>query len=137
MACINPRLNPLIPEVPGTAEEDFIRLRNAGNISPGPVSGTMRSLALACASQGGREIVILGRSECWVRQMTVLQRTDRFRALGVAHSTAENLNEFFGLFASERQNMIRACDFARASPLIGTAMPVHGLPVDVESGRLE
>ncbi|HEY9171605.1 MAG TPA: hypothetical protein VI136_04900, partial [Verrucomicrobiae bacterium] len=49
LTCIDARLNPLIPEVLGIPEEQFIWLRNAGNIITSPLSSTMRSLALACA----------------------------------------------------------------------------------------
>ena len=49
----------------------------------------------------------------------------------------ENINEFFGMFATERQNVIKACDFARSSPLIGPKIPVHGLLVDIETGKLD
>jgi carbonic anhydrase len=47
------------------------------------------------------------------------------------------LADYFGLFASERANVIRGVDFIRQSPLIGPAIPVHGLMVDVQTGRLE
>jgi len=138
LTCIDPRLNPLMPEVLGISEEDFIWLRNAGNIITGPMSSTMRSLALACAIKGGKEIAVIGHTDCRVRQTTVLQLTERFRALGIERGQLpENVNEFFGLFASERQNVIKACEFVRTSPLIGPAVPVHGLLVDIESGRLE
>ena len=46
LTCIDPRLNPLMPEVLGIPEEQFIWLRNAGNIITGPLSSTMRSIAL-------------------------------------------------------------------------------------------
>src|SRR5512145_2002655 len=72
LTCIDPRLNPLIPEVLGVPEEQFIWLRNAGNIITSPLSSTMRSLALACAVKGGREIVILGHTDCLVRKTSVL-----------------------------------------------------------------
>ena len=42
LTCIDARLNPLIPEVLGIAEEHFIWLRNAGNNITGPQSSTMR-----------------------------------------------------------------------------------------------
>ena len=45
--------------------------------------------------------------------------------------------KFFGLFASERQNVLRAAEFIRQSPLIGPKTPVHGLLVDINNGRLE
>src|SRR6185503_3756186 len=61
-----------------------------------------------------------------------------FQALGIDRARLpENLNEFFGLFASERQNVIRGVDFARSSPLIGPKVPVHGLLLDIQTGRLE
>src|SRR5436309_16088361 len=66
LTCIDPRLNPLMPQVLGIPEESFIWLRNAGNIITGPLSSTMRSLALACAVKGGREIAIIGHSDCLV-----------------------------------------------------------------------
>ena len=138
LTCIDARLNPLIPEVLGVPEEKFIWLRNAGNIITSPMSSTMRSLALACAVKGGREICVLGHTDCLVAKSTAMQLMDRFRVLGVDRSKLpENLNEYFGLFASEHQNVIKAVEFIRHSPLIGPKIPVHGLMVDIQNGRLE
>jgi len=138
LTCIDPRLNRLIPEMLGVPEEQFIWLRNAGNIITGPLSSTMRSLALACAVKGGREIAVIGHTDCLVCKTTVMKLTDGFRALGVDRvKLPENLNEYFGLFASERQNVIRGAEFIRQSPLIGSNVPVHGLVMDVQTGRLE
>jgi len=122
----------------GLPEEQFIWLRNAGNIIFDPLSSMMRTLALACAIKGGREIAVIGHTDCKVRQTSVSTLIDRFKAIGIDRSKLpENLNEFFGLFASERQNVIRGVDIIRSSPLIGPNIPVHGLLVDVETGRLE
>jgi carbonic anhydrase len=138
LTCIDPRLNPLLPEVLGIPEDKFIWLRNAGNILTGPLSSTMRSLALACAVKGGREIAVIGHTDCLIRKTSMLELTTRFHALGIDRSRLpENLNEYFGLFASERQNVLRGVEHIRFSPLIGQQIPVHGLLVDIESGRLE
>src|ERR1051326_709591 len=138
LTCIDPRLDPLMPEVLGVPAELFIWLRNAGNIITSPLSSTMRSLALACAVKGGREIAIIGHSDCKVRQTTVSDLVEKLRKLGVDRSKLpENLVDYFGIFASERQNVIRACDLVRTSPLIGPKIPVHGLMVDIQSGLLE
>ena len=131
-------MNPLFPEVLGLPKEQFIWLRNAGNIITGPTSSTMRSLALACAVKGGKEIAIIGHNDCQVCKSSVMKLTDAFRALGIERaSLPDNLTEFFGLFASERQNVIKAVDFVRRSPLIGPKVPVHGLLVDISTGKLE
>lgn len=138
LTCIDPRLQPLMPEVLGIREEHFIWLRNAGNILTGPLSSTMRSLALACAVKGGREIAIIGHTDCQVRKTSLMELTERFKALGVERDRLpENLTEYFGLFASERQNVLKGVEYVRASPLIGPRVPVHGLMVDIQSGRLE
>ena len=138
LTCIDPRLNQLLPDMLGLPEEKFIWLRNAGNIITSPLSSTMRSLALACAVKGAREIAIIGHSDCQVGQATMLQLLDQLKVLGVDRARLpENLVEYFGLFASERQNVIRGVDFVRVSPLIGAKLPVHGLLIDVRSGKLE
>ena len=138
LTCIDVRLGPLIPEVLGVTEDQFIWLRNAGNIITGPISSTMRSLALACAVKGGKEIAIIGHTDCQVCKTTTMQLLERLKALGVErHVLPDNVNEYFGMFGSERQNVIKACDFVRRSPLIGSKIPVHGLVVDIQTGKLE
>ena len=138
LTCVDPRLNALFPNVLGLPGDQFIWLRNAGNIITGPLSSTMRSLALACAVKGGKEIAIIGHTDCQVGKTTTMQLLEKLEAVGVKRQLLpENINEFFGIFGSDRQNVIKACDFVRHSPLIGPKIPVHGLLVDIETGKLE
>ena len=138
LTCIDPRLNALFPNVLGIPGDQFIWMRNAGNIVTGPLSSTMRSLALACAVKGGQEIAIIGHTDCQICRTTTMQLLDLLKTAGVERAgLPENLNEFFGMFATERQNIIKACDIVRHSPLIGSKIPVHGLLVDIETGKLE
>jgi carbonic anhydrase len=138
LTCIDPRLNNFFPNVLALPAEEFIWLRNAGNIVTSTLSSTMRSLALACAVKGGREITIIGHTDCQVSKTTTMMLLDKLKALGVERShLPENIQEFFGTFGSERQNVIKACDFVRTSPLIGAKIPVHGLLLDIESGKLD
>ncbi len=138
LTCVDPRLNAFFPNVLGIPAESFIWLRNAGNIITGPVSSTMRSLALACAVKGGKEIAVIGHTDCQVGRTTAAQLIDLFKGLGIErHRLPENLTEFFGMFGSERQNVIKSCDFIRQSPVIGPKIPVHGFLVNIETGKLE
>ena len=138
LTCIDPRLNAFFPNALALPAEEFIWLRNAGNIITSTLSSTLRSLALACAVKGGREIAIIGHSDCQIAKTTTTVLLDKLKALGIDRSRLpDNLNEFFGTFGSERQNIIKACDFVRNSPLIGPKIPVHGLLLDVETGKLD
>jgi carbonic anhydrase len=138
LTCVDPRLNALFPDVLGLPGEQFIWLRNAGNVITGQLSSTMRSLALACAVKSGKEIAIIGHTDCQVCKTTTMQLLEKLKDLGIErHLLPENINEYFGMFASEQQNVIKACEIVRHSPLIGPKVPVHGLLVDIETGRLE
>ena len=138
LTCIDPRLNAIFPNALALPAEQFIWLRNAGNIITAPLSSTMRSLALACAVKGGNEIAVIGHTDCQVAKTTTMQLLDKLKALGVErHLLPDNINDFFGMFGSERQNVIKACDIIRHSPLIGLKIPVHGLLVDTETGKLD
>src|SRR5580700_11784421 len=86
LTCIDPRLNALFPNVLGIPAEQFIWLRNAGNIITSPLSSTMRSLALACAVKGGKEIAIIGHTDCQICKTTTSQLLDELKALGVERS---------------------------------------------------
>ncbi len=138
LTCIDPRLNAFFPNALALPAEDFIWLRNAGNIITSPLSSTMRSLTLACAVKGAKEIAIIGHTDCQICKTPTMQLLDRLKALGVErHRLPENITEFFGTFGSERQNVIKACDFVRNSPLTGPKIPVHGMLLDIETGKLD
>src|SRR5689334_17293684 len=97
LTCIDPRLNALLPGALGIPAEQFIWLRNAGNIITGPQSSTTRSLALACAVKGAKEITIIGHTDCQVCKTSTMQLLERFKNLGVErHMLPDNINEFFG-----------------------------------------
>lgn len=138
LTCIDPRLNPLLPAVLGIPQDQFISLRNAGNIITGPLSSTTRSLALACAVKGAKEIAIIGHTDCQVCKTSAMQLLEKFKDIGVErHLLPDNISDYFGMFSSERQNVIKACDIVRHSPLIGPKIPVHGLVVDIQTGKLD
>ena len=138
LTCIDPRLNAIFPNSLALPAEQFIWLRNAGNIIFDPMSSMTRTLALACAVKGGREIAIIGHTDCLVCKTTTMKLLDEFKTLGVERNLLpDNLTDFFGLFSSERQNVIKACDIIRHSPLIGPQIPVHGLLVDTDTGKLD
>jgi carbonic anhydrase len=138
LTCIDPRLNALFPNALALPADEFIWLRNAGNIITGPMSSTMRSLALACAVKGGREIAIIGHTDCQIAKTPTMKLLEELQALGIdRRRLPDNVADFFGTFVSERPNVIKACDFVRQSSLIGPKIPVHGLMIDTETGKLE
>ncbi len=138
LTCIDPRLEPLIPEVLGVNEDLFVWLRNAGNIITSPTSSTVRSMALAVFVKGAKSICIIGHTDCKIAKLSVTDLLSKMQAAGISRSNIPvgNINEYFGVFSSEQQNVIKACQILRQSPLIPPKMPIHGILVDIHTGRL-
>jgi carbonic anhydrase len=139
LTCIDPRLNALFPGSLGLKEEQFIWLRNAGNVITSPISSTVRSIAMAIYLKGAKEIAVIGHTDCQMARITTTELLDRLQANGISRGALpiSNLHEFFGLFSSEKPNVIKAVGYLRTSPIIPSKMPVHGLLIDTATGRVE
>src|SRR5258706_8518824 len=99
LTCIDPRLNALFPNVLGIPADQFIWMRNAGNIVTAPLSSTMRSLALACAVKGGQEIAVIGHTDCQVCKTTTMHLLDLLKTAGGERTRlSEKPNKVFGRF---------------------------------------
>jgi carbonic anhydrase len=138
MTCIDPRLSRLLPGAMGLPPESFIWLRNAGNIITDPLSSMTRSLSLACAVKGGKEIAIIGHTDCQVCKTSLAQLIAKYKEMGIERAQLpDNLTEYFAIFSDERQNVRESVDRVRKSPLISRLTPVQGLMVDIVTGKLE
>jgi carbonic anhydrase len=138
LTCLDPRLNTMFPGVLGLPAMQFIWLRRAGNIITGPLSSMSRSLSLACAVNGTKEIAIIGHTDCLTCKTSGAKLAELLTKAGVNRDRLpENLEDFYDLRPSERQNVITSVELVRQSPLIGPQIPVHGLMVDVVTGQLD
>ncbi|HEY3912987.1 MAG TPA: carbonic anhydrase [Verrucomicrobiae bacterium] len=138
LTCIDPRLSKLLPGALGLTDDNFIWLRNAGNILTGPLSSTMRSIAMACAIKGGREIAVIGHTDCKVSQTSSSSLIECFKTLGVPREKLpDNIADYFGLFSGIRQNVIHGVEVIRSSPLIGVNVVIQGLVIDIRTGALD
>ncbi|MGA2221049.1 MAG: carbonic anhydrase [Verrucomicrobiia bacterium] len=139
LTCIDPRLNRLFPGAVGLDEDDFIWLRNAGNVITSATSSTVRSMALSIFVKGAKEIAVIGHTDCKLSKFTMMDLLARLQEHGMDRSMINqaNLHEFFGLFSSETQNVIKGVGCLRESPYIPKKMPVHGLIIQTDTGRLD
>jgi carbonic anhydrase len=139
LTCIDARLNKLFPDALGLTDEQLIWLRNAGNVITSPLSSTVRSIAIAVYLKGAKEIAVIGHTDCRMAKLGVSELLDRLKKWDIDRHALPmaNLHEFFGLFTSEKANVLKAVGFLRASPIIPQKVPVHGLLIDTTTGKLE
>jgi len=139
LTCIDARLNKLFPGALGVTEEEFVWLRDAGNVITSPTSSTVRSIALSVFVKGAKEIAVIGHTDCKLSKLSMMDFLARLQEHGIDRTRLDipNLHEFFGLFSSETQNVIKGCGYLRQSPVIPPKIPVHGLVINTSTGRLE
>ncbi|HUK81966.1 MAG TPA: carbonic anhydrase [Verrucomicrobiae bacterium] len=139
LTCIDPRLNKFFPGALGLTEEQLIWLRNAGNVITNPLSSTVRSIAISVYLKSAKEIAVIGHTDCKMAKMSMAELLDRLKEWGIDRNALPmaNLHEFFGLFTSEKANVMKAVGCLRVSPIIPPRIPVHGLIIDTNTGRLE
>ena len=139
LTCIDPRLNRLFPGSLGLKDDQFIWLRNAGNVVTSSTSSTVRSIAMSVYLKGAKEIAVIGHTDCKMATFGMPHLLTSLKEHGIHRETLPipNLQEFFGLFSSEKPNVIKAVGYIRASPVIPHKTPVHGLLIDTNTGRLE
>jgi carbonic anhydrase len=139
LTCIDPRLNRLFPSILGLSDEQFIWLRNAGNIITCSTSSTVRSVALSVFLNGAKEIAVIGHTDCLVAKTSMTDLLALLRAYGLERTTLPiaDLQGFFGLCSSETSNVMKAVGYLRQSPLIPARVPAHGLIVNTTTGRLD
>ena len=98
----------------------------------------MRSIAMACAIKGGREIAVIGHTDCKVSQTSSSSLIECFKTLGVPREKLpDNIADYFGLFSGIRQNVIHGVEVIRSSPLIGANVVIQGLVIDIQTGALD
>ncbi len=127
-----------MPEVIGVTEADFVWVTNAGNVVTNPLSSTARSLALACAIHDGKELAVVGHTDCRFFQPSRFFLPGRLKSRDFNLGAGESyLEDFLRKCVNEDDNVRLAVQNLRSSPLIDRSIPIHGLIVDTESGRLE
>jgi carbonic anhydrase len=139
LTCIDPRLNKFLPGALGLTDEQLIWLRNAGNVVTNPLSSTVRSIAISVYLKSAKEIAVVGHTDCKMAKMSMAELLGHLKKWGIDRNALPmaNLHEFFGLFTSEKANVMKGVGCLRASPIIPSRVPVHGLMIDTNTGRLE
>jgi len=139
LTCIDPRLNKLFPGSLGLKDDQFIWLRNAGNVITSPTSSTVRSIAMSVYLKGAKEIAVIGHTDCKMATFGMTHLLTSLKEHGINRETLSipNLQEYFGLFSSEKPNVIKGVGYVRTSPVIPHKIPVHGLLIDTNTGRLD
>ncbi|HVB74553.1 MAG TPA: carbonic anhydrase [Ktedonobacteraceae bacterium] len=150
VTCMDCRLVTMFEQALGLERGDVLELRTAGaTISKpereGAASDLIRSLAGGIYLLGVREVAVIGHTQCGLAHANPTALTASMQALGVDPQQliqnndlgdTQGLVNWLGAFNDVHVNVREVVNVIRNSPYL-PRIPVHGLVIDIETGKLE
>jgi carbonic anhydrase len=150
VTCMDCRLVQMFEQALGLERGDVVELRTAGaTISEpereGGAIDLIRSLAGGIYLLGVREVAVIGHTQCGLAHTNSTALIASMQALGVEPQAlvereelgdVKGLMRWLGAFDDVHVNVKEVVNVIRNSPYL-PKIPVHGLVIDIETGKLE
>ena len=144
LTCMDTRLVELLPHAMNIRNGDAKVIKNAGAIVSHPFGSVMRSLLVAVYELQANEVVVVGHHGCGMTGLSCARLLEKAVARGVAEETIETLQRngvdlqaWLTGFNSPEEGVRESVSLIRQHPLLPRNVPVHGLMISPETGRLD
>lgn len=144
LTCMDTRLTEMLHKAMNIKNGDVKIVKSAGAIINHPFGGIMRSLIVAVYELQADEIYVIGHYDCGMSAIQSDKIVDKMIARGVDAHTFDVLkysgvavDKWLEGFSDVEKSVLHSVDMIRNHPLITSSVPVHGLIIDPETGRLD
>jgi len=144
LTCMDTRLVELLPRAMGVRNGDIKLIKNAGAIVSHPFGSVMRSILVAVYELGAAEVAVVGHYGCGMTGLSCARVLDKARERGVPEETLTtlrnsgiDLERWLTGFDRVETGVTGSVAVIRNHPLIPRDIPVHGLLIDPETGKLD
>jgi carbonic anhydrase len=144
ITCMDTRLVELLPKAMGIRNGDVKMIKTAGAIVTHPFGSVMRSVLVAVYQLEADEIAVVGHHGCGMTGLqpgTVLEKAkqrgispDILRTLDHA---GIDMQQWLTGMESPQAGVRASVEMIKNHPLLPAEVPVHGLMIHPETGRLE
>lgn len=142
--CMDTRLIELLHKAMNMKNGDVKVVKNAGAILTHPFGSIMRSLLIAVYELQADEVLVIGHHDCGMSalesdhiQAKMIERGIQQETLEIIKNSGVNLDEWLEGFDSVQESVAHSVDMIRNHPLMANEVPVHGLVIDPETGKLD
>ncbi len=144
VTCMDCRLVQMFEQALGLERGDVLELRTAGATISEPernsgLNDLIRSLAGGIYLLGVREVAVIGHTQCGLGKVDPTALIASMQALGVDPQPLiekAGPKSWIGAFDDVHVNVKEVVHVIRKSPYL-PKIPVHGLVIDIETGKLE
>lgn len=144
LSCMDTRLVELLPRAMNIHNGDAKIIKNAGAIVTHPFGSVMRSILVAIYELQAEEVCVIGHHGCGMSVIDPTAVVQKMTERGVSQNTMNVLERsgvdvkaWFHGFDDVRQSVRKSVETIVKHPLLPTGVPVHGLVIDPDTGKLD
>ncbi|WP_170006330.1 beta-class carbonic anhydrase [Bacillus fonticola] len=144
LTCMDTRLVELVTKAMNMRNGDIKIVRNAGAMINHPFGSIMRSLLVAVYELQADEILVIGHHDCGMSALQPESIIEKMKERGITEETLKTL-QYSGFepkkwlqgFDSVEENVRHSVSMVENHPLLPNDVPVHGLIIDPDTGKLD
>ncbi|PLR79426.1 carbonic anhydrase [Bacillus sp. V3-13] len=144
LTCMDTRLLELLPKALNVGNGDVKLVKNAGALIMHPFGSIMRSILIAIYELQAEEVFIIGHHDCGMSGIRAENVMEKMMERGVKKETLETLgysgidiSEWLHGFNNVSESVAHSVEIVKKHPLLPADIPVHGLVIDPETGKLD
>ncbi|WP_107950081.1 beta-class carbonic anhydrase [Lysinibacillus parviboronicapiens] len=144
LSCMDTRLVELLPKAMNLRNGDVKIVKSAGALVSHPFGAVMRSLLVAVYELQADEVYVVGHYDCGMSAVDPEAMLTKMVNRGISTETIKmmeysgiDLKEFLRGFGDVATSVKKSVDTIRNHPLMVKSVPVHGLVIDPNTGRLD
>lgn len=144
LTCMDTRLVELLPRAMSLGQGDAKVVKAAGAIVSHPFGSVMRSIVVAIYELNAAEVVVVGHHGCGMTGLNCERILDKARQRGVSQDVLDtlrsagiDLSRWLVGFDDAETGMRHSVQIIRNHPLIPRDVPIHGLMICPETGKLD
>src|SRR5699024_6466288 len=144
LSCMDTRLSELSTKALGLKNGDIKQLKNAGAVVSHPYGSTMRSILVAVYALNVDEVYMIGHHDSGFGALKPEPVIEEMKARGIDAETFNTLKNsgidvtnWLKGFDSVEESVTETVSNVKHHPLLAQSIPVHGLVMDPETGKVD
>lgn len=144
LSCMDTRLVELLPKSMNVGNGDVKIIKNAGALVSHPFGSIMRSILVGVYELTADEVCVVGHHDCGMASLKADSVLDKAKERGVSQENLDllrysgvNLDEFLKGFESVEDSVEHSVSTIQNHPLMPQDVPVHGLVISPQTGKLD
>lgn len=143
ISCMDTRLVELLPKAMNMRNGDVKIIKVAGAVISHPFGSIMRSILVAIYELGADEVCVVGHHDCGMAKIQANSTIEKMKERGVSEEKLDtlrysgiDLEKFLRGFSSVEESVEHSVSILHNHPLMPAEVPVHGLVMHPDTGKL-